>query len=335
MTRVSVLILMLVTAHAHAQVQPTTTLRWATVAPEGTTWAREIHGFSVDLDAATSGALKMKWYFGGIAGSELEMKERLERGQLDGVASGGILCERLVPTLRVLRMQALFQSRDEAMYVLSALNDQLVDEARANGIVLVGTSVIGNDVILLKQPAGTFDALKKLRLWRWDVDEEGTRASREMGFQIVPLPLEKAGGAFDRGEIDGLIGIPSAILAFQWFARAHYLIDLKMGMLAGCVLMTSRAFDKLTREQQIALKTGAAKLRVRFSDAVRRQDEALLGGLFQKQGVTPMPVSETMRAAYFAAAKSTRHIIGDTLPPETMNKVNQLLADYRAEHRPR
>src|SRR4051812_2756063 len=74
-----------------------TLLRLATVAPDGTAWARELKAFSRDLEAQTRGELSAKWYFGGIAGDDVQVGERIQRGQLDGVASGGMLCQQLSP----------------------------------------------------------------------------------------------------------------------------------------------------------------------------------------------------------------------------------------------
>ena len=65
-----------------------TALRLATAAPDG----MRGRGSSVASDgivAGDQGALRIKWYFGGIAGDEMETIDRMAKGQLDGVASGG------------------------------------------------------------------------------------------------------------------------------------------------------------------------------------------------------------------------------------------------------
>src|SRR4051794_39797241 len=82
-----------------AQAEPRI-LRLGTIAPDGTAWAREFNTFAREVETETGKQVKVKWYFGGIAGDESEMLERVRRGQLDGAASGGPLCERLSPSLR-------------------------------------------------------------------------------------------------------------------------------------------------------------------------------------------------------------------------------------------
>src|SRR5438270_13701597 len=83
------------------------TLRMGTMAPEGTAWARELNAFARDVAARTNGQVHIRWYFGGISGEEPTMGERIRRGQLDGAASGGPLCETLAPSMRVMRVVGL------------------------------------------------------------------------------------------------------------------------------------------------------------------------------------------------------------------------------------
>ena len=98
-------------------------LRVGTAAPDGTGWAREFTAFARWVEAEAKGALRIKLYFNSVAGDEIEMGERVRRGQLDGVASGQFLCQQLAPSMRVLRLPGLFQNRDEARDIVTRLHD--------------------------------------------------------------------------------------------------------------------------------------------------------------------------------------------------------------------
>src|SRR3954463_9025735 len=76
--------------------EPSHLLRFAAVAPDGTSWAREARAFAREVENVTANGVRTKWYFGGIAGDEMEELARLRRGQLDGIA-GAVYCERLAP----------------------------------------------------------------------------------------------------------------------------------------------------------------------------------------------------------------------------------------------
>jgi TRAP-type C4-dicarboxylate transport system substrate-binding protein len=308
-------------------------LRIGSAAPEGTGWARELHAFAHNIEAQSHGTLKVKLYLNSVAGDELEMGARTKKDQLDGVASGQMLCQEVAPSMRVLRLPGVFQSRDEARDVVTRLGPTLDAEARANGFMILGAAGLGPDVFFTREPARSLADLRRLKLWRWDVDTVGIVTSRDMGLSIVPTPLYDARRAYDAGALDGFMAAPSSALAFQWWTQARYVTDLHSAYLYGCFIMSEKAYQRLTAEQQDAVKAGTARMIFGFEELGRRQDEQLLGGLFAKQGMTMVPVSEQFRAEYFNAAKAARDHLGETMVPRALlERVLRLLADYRVEH---
>lgn len=317
-----------------ARAEPQT-LKLAGIAPEGTAWARELKAFAREVATATDGQVLVKWYLGGIAGNDIEQGDRVRRGQLDGVASAGMLCQKVLPSLGVMRIQGLFQNRDEALFVINALTPTLVTEARAQGLEFLGSAALGSDLMFLRAPVSSMAELKKLRLWRWDLDTTGITSSRALGLQIVSTPVEEAAKAFEQNRIDGFISIPSAMLGFQWYTQAHHLLDLRLGVLPGCFLMSARALDRLSIEQQKQVRNTAAKLSIRFTEVTRAQDDALLGGVFGKQGMTSIHISESFRSEFFHALRQVRDAAAESIAPALLQRVTAMLADYRAEHRNR
>jgi hypothetical protein len=68
-------------------------------------------------------------------------------------------------------------------------------------------------------------------------------------------------------------------------------------------------------------------------DLGRRIDDQLLGGLFQKQGLQKLPVSDSFRAEFFDAARVARAKMAERfVSRDLLNRVQSMLADYRAEH---
>ena len=330
MKRVVVASALLLSAFAQAQNRP---IRIATVAPAGTGWAHELTAFADRVAAATNGGVKLKWYFGGVTGDELETLERMRKGELDGAGSGQMLCERIVPAMRVMRLLGVFQSRGEAAYAYTRLFPQFEAEAAHAGYKLLVVSGMGPDVIFSRTPVRNMADLRRLRFWRWDIDEVGILMSREMGLQIVPTPLYQSTRAYDDAKLDGFLAIPSAALAFQWSARAHYLTDLRTGYLTGCLVLSRNVYDRLTAEQQRALLGESAQLAVRWEALNQRADDSLLGGIFKGQGLTLVPVSDSFRTEFFDASTAAREKLGEKLVPKALlDQVLRMLADYRAEH---
>jgi TRAP-type C4-dicarboxylate transport system substrate-binding protein len=308
-------------------------LRLASVAPEGSAWANLLRDWARELDTVTAGQVRVRWYFSGIAGDELETLDGINKGHLDGIASGGMICERVAPSLKVQGLAGVFQSREEAGYVVERLRPTLEEESRRAGFALLIATGLGPDVLFTRTPVRSMAELRKLRLWRWSADEPGIAMSHEMGLTIVPTDLDAAGKAYDEHRIDGFIAIPTAALAFQWSTQARYITDLRPGYLTGCVLVAHRALDRLTADQQKQFRSLFAKYDSLFQEMGRRQDEALLGGLFEKQGLKPIPPSEGFRSEFFEAARSARERAATRFVSRaTLDRVLKLLADYRAEH---
>jgi len=329
----SIAVALAIVATASAAAAEPIVMRMASVAPEGSAWANLLRDWARELEAASHGELRVKWYFSGITGDELESFAGIGKGHLDGIASGGMICERLAPSMRVQGLAGVFQSREEAAYVMERLRPTLEEETRRGGFELLIATGLGPEVLFTRTPVRTMAELRKMRLWRWSADEPGITMSHEMGLTVVPTDLDVAGKAYDAGRVDGFIAIPTAALAFQWSAQARYITDLRPGYLTGCVAVAHRAIDRLTAEQQKLFRATFAKYDALFQEMGRRQDEALLGGLFVKQGLKPIPPSEGFRSEFFEAARAARERAATRFVSRaTLDRVLKWLADYRAEH---
>ena len=129
------------------------------------------------------------------------------------------------------------------------------------------------------------DDLRKLRLWIWNLDVVWQSAMPNIGLHVVPLPVDAAGRAYEDGQLDGLLALPSAALVYQWSARSRYFTDLPIAAMAGCNFVSTSVFDALPIASQKALRDAAAKLNYRITEANGALEDALIGGLFEKQGV--------------------------------------------------
>jgi TRAP-type C4-dicarboxylate transport system substrate-binding protein len=308
-------------------------LRIATAAPEGTSWANEIHKFIREVDRDTHGEVEMKIYFGGIAGDEPQVSQLLEQGKLDGSISGGALCRKVAPSMRVLDIVGLFQNQEEATYVLSELRPTLDREAHDAGYALLATGSLGPLIMFSREPITSMAELRKARLWSWDMNEVFIKEAAALEIQTVATPLAEAQKAFDQKRTDGFVSTPVAALAFQWYVGTKYITDLRTGYLMGCVLMREGALDALPPDYQTVVRNRATKLGIKIDSDNRRLDQKLLGGLYEKLGLKFVPVSKKFRAEFFEAARLARQRLGESLlPRELLDHVSRLLADYRAEH---
>src|SRR5258708_31437984 len=119
-------------------------------AREWTMRAREPKAFARDVESSTNGELRVKWFLVGIAGDELTAVERSRKGQLDGLA-GAIFCQQLAPSMRVLRLPGMFESREEAMYAMGRMRSEIEGEMQKAGFAFLGGAGFGFDAIFSRQ----------------------------------------------------------------------------------------------------------------------------------------------------------------------------------------
>src|SRR5262245_32182034 len=124
---------------ATARAEPVV-LRIATVAPDGTLWARELKAFATQIASQTNNEVRVKWIFGGIAGDEAQLDDRVHRGQLDGAASGGPGCAKWAPTMRMFTSPGLFLDRNESSFVLGKLYPKIEEEMKRAGYTMIGAA---------------------------------------------------------------------------------------------------------------------------------------------------------------------------------------------------
>jgi TRAP-type C4-dicarboxylate transport system substrate-binding protein len=306
-------------------------LRMASIVPDGSAWAREIKAFAREVEARTAGRVVVKWYLGAIAGDELEVLERIKRDQLDG-QGGAQMCDRLAPSLQVMRLMGLFQTRAETLYVLGRLRPIVESEFKAHGFQ-GWFSGLGYDMLFTRTPVRSLADLRHVHPWLWDLDELMRAQLKAIDVTTVPVPINLASKAFDDGRLDSFVALPMGALAFQWSARTRYFTDLHIGFMPACMVITNKALDALPLGDQEIVRESAAKLQARLDDLGQEQDRQLLEGLFQKQGLTPTPASETFRSEFFSAAREARKAVPPQMvPPALILRAEGWLADYRAEH---
>jgi TRAP-type C4-dicarboxylate transport system substrate-binding protein len=301
----------------------------ASVAPEGTAWARDLRALAREVAARSNQSTKVKWYVGGIAGDDLVAADRIAHDQLDGVASGGMFCDRLSPTMHAMHM--LVETRDEALFVAHKLHSSIEEEMSRAGFVYLGTTALGPEVVFSREPVRSLADLQRYNFWVWDLDDGARSLYPAMGLHVIALPVGDAYKAYEDRRVDGFVGLPAAALAFQWSAQARYVTDLRMGFISGCLVVAQRAFDQLSVEERKLLRDAAAKMELRMDETARQQEEALLkGGLFARQGLSPIAATEALRREYETTASAVFAKLGHKIVAgPQLETVQRLLGEFR------
>jgi TRAP-type C4-dicarboxylate transport system substrate-binding protein len=242
-------------------------------------------------------------------------------------------CEALAPSLHVMRVPGMVRSNAEARHIFARLRPRLEKEFARSGYFDFGVGSFGTIILFSRKPVRSFAELQRTRLWAWSRDGIWLDVLRKMGMTIVPTTPDEAARAYEDKRIDGFLAPPGAALTYQWTTLARYFTDLRVGIFPVCIVIAQRSIDEISVADRIAFTGAAGKLSDRFQDTTRNLDDALIGGLLQKQGLKPVPPTEAMESEFYEAARRVRESFDPKLvPPELLNDVLSWLADFRAEH---
>jgi TRAP-type C4-dicarboxylate transport system substrate-binding protein len=320
--------LIAVTAPVRAEPQ---VVRIGTVVPEGTGWAREWDNFANEVERASSGQVHIKTYWGGVTGDDVQSLSWVQRGRLDGVASAGMLCEQLAPSMRVLRLLGVYRSPDESRYVREKLMPVFDQEFRRSGYVNLGLSGVGGAFLFSRGPIHNLTEMKKAHIWVWDIDQLARQYADAIAVTPVRLPIVDVKLALETFKIDGVISVPSAALAYQWLPRLKYYVDMPLAYLTACLVVDLHVWNGLTPEAQATMRAAAAKLSDRL-EAVERRDDAKLLQRAMKEGLEALVPTEAAKQELFECYLKAREKLGDQLvPAELIRRAIALLQTYRTQ----
>jgi TRAP-type C4-dicarboxylate transport system substrate-binding protein len=275
------LFLMFPAAHA----EDAFVLKFATLAPQGSTWMNIISDWANKVEKESQGRLKFKLYGGGVSGDEPDVLRKIRFGQLHGGAMTGHGIGYIYSPARVLEIPFLFRSYDEVDHVRAQLMPEIREGFHQNGFELIGWMEVGFIQLFSRVPIYSIEDMKKRRIWLWQGDPLGTAFFEASGLAPVPLPITEVFTSLSTGLIDTTIAPPLGAIAFQWFTKTPYMTDIPVMDGIGGLIVSRKFFDGLPKDLQQLLRRTGEEAGTRLLVETRRDNEKSLTVL-KKNGVT-------------------------------------------------
>src|SRR5215467_11899218 len=117
-----------------------TTIKIATIAPDGTAWMKEIRATGDAIKKGTDGRVELKLYPGGVMGDNATVLRKIKIGQLQGSAFTGGEASVITKDAEIYTVPFLFRSQAEADKVRAKVDPVLKDAVRKTGFELLGLS---------------------------------------------------------------------------------------------------------------------------------------------------------------------------------------------------
>lgn len=318
----------LLAAPAYAQ---TTVIKFATLAPEGSTWMKVLTELSQDLEQKTGGKLRFKFYAGGVSGDEKDVVKKIRIGQLHAAGLTGVGLGLVAPETRLLDTPWLFRGQSELSVVRAKYASELKAAVEKGGFVLLGWTDLGSVYVFSKNPIASPEDMKKEKMWVWEGDPIAQSAYKALGVSPVPLSVVDVMQSLQTGLINGVYGPPLGVVALQWHSRLKHIYPVPIAESTGAVLISKKFYDALPADQQKTLMDVSEKSLKRLNGLTNAENDKALEAL-KKQGldlaVDPGPATRGRYEALGAAAR--QELAGKLFSAELLGKFEKELAALRA-----
>ncbi|MBF0433590.1 MAG: TRAP transporter substrate-binding protein DctP [Fibrobacteria bacterium] len=236
------------------------TLKWGSLAPEGTPFYDIIHQINNEWQEMTQGSVKMKIYAGGIAGAEPDMIRKMKIGQLHGASmsiTGLALIDRSV---NALQMPCLIRSEEELSYYLTGLKPLIEERFEKQGYIPLCYTNLGKLYFFTTKKTTSIEELKKMKLCTFSTEKNSKAVWLNAGFTVINVNSSEVLAALQTGMLDGFIHSPLYALSMQWFAKAKYMIEVNYGYGLAASVITKKKWDKIDPQLQPQLLAAAEEL---------------------------------------------------------------------------
>jgi len=307
-------------------------IKFATLAPEGSTWMKVMKTFQADVEKNTAGRVKFKMFAGGVQGDEKDVLRKIRLGQLQSGGFTGVGIGEAAAKLRVMDSPFLFKTSEEVDFINKSYDAEFRKYLEEGGFVLLGWADVGFVYLMTNTPVYAPQDLKKTKMWIWEGDPIAEAAFKYIGISPVPLSITDVMTSLQTGLVNGVYGSPLSVVALQWYSRVKYMFGLPIANAAGAVLVSKKAFDKLSPEdQKILLDLGATHF-ARLSSLSRQDNKSAIATLKKEKITVTEPSSPEVTARFEAMGLEARKsLAGKLFPAELLERIEKSLAAFRAK----
>jgi TRAP-type C4-dicarboxylate transport system substrate-binding protein len=286
----------------------------------------EVKKYNEKLAAMTNNSVKVRIYWGGAAGDDLDVMRKMKLGQMDATALSLELCSQFVRQALVMASPALFTNYKQLDAVRNALTPAMDEEAYQNGYKVMGWGDVGRLRLMSKQPVATLADFRKMRPWLYPQSEMLKDFYKNVNATGVPLGLIEVYGALQTNMID-VVWISSLMgAALQWHTATHYISEQGLGFISGAFIIRRGAWEALPKNVQDSMLKLAGETRQKNQIEARKADERAYKKLIER-GHKPVTIANIPE--WQKVGESVReHMVGRIYTRELLQKAEQIAKQY-------
>ena len=298
------------------------TLKFASLAPQGSLWYKAFDTAARQIKEKTDGAVAFNLYGGGVMGDERAMVRKIRSGQLDCAAITSVGMGDVDKQLLVLQLPLVFKSNNQLDNARNKMSSTFDDILTKKNFVRLGWGDVGFVYLFSNTPVATPNDAKATKMWVWDTDPVTKEVASVAGINATALGVPDVLPSLSTGVINAFFTSPYAAMALQWHTKAKYVTDLKLAVTIGGTVMSKGSWDKLSGTQQSLVKEISFAEHKKLLGQIRSANDSAQKKLISKHGYTAVPVKDI--ASWKKVTDQVRKNLTGKLFPESL--VNEMMA---------
>ena len=307
-----------------------TVIKLATLAPEGSAWYKILEQMGENWRKATGGAVTLRIYPGGVVGDEKAMIRTMRIGQLQAATVTGLGLASLDKSCYALFVPMMFADDDEFYHVRERLAPMLEQQLAQQGFVVLAWGDAGWISFFTKAPATRPADVMATKLFVGTDESTVVQLYKETGFNPVQLSSMDILPGLQTGLINAFAATPLAALAFQWFAAAPNMTELRFAQLTGATIIDKRTWEKIPTELRPKILAASRASEAPVREEIRRLNAEAVSAMV-KNGLKIASVPPEAQAEWVRLFEGLfPRIRGAIVPEQAFDAARAARDDYRA-----
>jgi TRAP-type transport system periplasmic protein len=305
-----------------------TTIRFASLAPTGSSWDKVFRAWGNTVKQQTGGAVQFQWFAGGVAGDERDVIRKMKLAQLDAGALTSVGLGQIARASMLLQMAGVFDSYKQLNYVRDQLSSDFDGMFQKEGYKLLGWGDVGFGRIFSKKPILKPEDYKSVRPWVPREDPALPEMFKIIGANGVPLGIPEVFPALQTGMVDTVVNSAVGAVALQWFRYVTHMSKDANTPIVGGVLIRDALFKSLTPDHQKTLLETSKKANAALLAQVQVEDQRAYKTLISRgiKEYDPFATPEQQKAWEQVNNELLKRMTGRLWSKELFDKVKKTAA---------
>ena len=308
-------------------------LNIATIAPEASTWMKEMRAGASEISTRTDGRVKIKIIGGGIMGNDKKVLGAIRIGRLHGGALTPSALGARYPDINLYGMPLVFDSHEEANYVRERFDERLRLGLQDIGFETFGFATGGFAVLMSNTPVRSLADMRGKRVWVLEGDTISYASMEALSLTPVTLPLTDVLTGLQTGLVDIVAVPPLPALVLQWHTKIKYMTEIPLAYSIAFMAIDKRAFDKLSPDDQAVLREVMSGVYKRF-DRQNVIDNREARDALINAGIESVDFDESEQVQIREIMQISNRRLGEEgeFTIELYDEMIGYLEEYRSEH---